>query len=109
MIEYLVEQGVLEVIYYDEDDNPVYRMTAKAQEVVPELWNEHIREFNFHSFTLWMKDMIDIRFDEEGDPLVGLNENSSDIEKIKTLTSQERTVLYEIIDAWKFLGDDDDE
>lgn len=101
MIQYLISMGALEYVFDDEDGEPIYRMTPEARDIVPDLYDDHIQDFNAMVFSLWTKDMIDVVFDEVGDPMVTLNENSSNEEMIKELEREEREVLQEIVFVWK--------
>ena len=101
MIQYLISIGALEYVFDDEDGEPVYRMTPEAKDFVPDMYDEHIQDFNAMVFSLWTKDMIDVVFDEEGDPMVSINENSENKDLIKQLDREERETLHEIIFVWK--------
>jgi hypothetical protein len=101
LIEYLLALGVLEYQLKDEDGNPIYRLTKEAEDLVPEIYKTHMQEFNAGIFSLWTKDMIDIVFDEDGDPMIGLNENSENSEKISYLDKKDRNTLAEITFIWK--------
>lgn len=101
MIQYLISIGALEYVFDDEDGEPIYRMTPEAKDFVPDLYDDHIQDFNAMVFSLWTKDMIDVIFDEEGDPMVSINENSENKDLVKDLDREEREVLREVVFIWK--------
>jgi hypothetical protein len=79
MIEYLISIGALEYVFDDEDGEPIYRMTPEAKDIVPDLYEEHMKDFNAVVFSLWDKNMLDIVFDDKsGEPMIGINSNSLD-------------------------------
>jgi hypothetical protein len=100
IIDYLIEIGALEFVHVDETGNNVYRFTELAKKLVPEIYYAHMKEFNNIVFSLWNKNLIDVVFDDEGEPLISINENSFDSEKIKELDEEEADGLKEIIISW---------
>ena len=101
LIQYLLSIGALEHVYDDADNNPIYRLTENAKELVPELYQEHMKDFHMASFSLWSKGLINIVFNENGEPLIGLNENSIDLEKTKDLPKNEKEALQEMLIYWE--------
>jgi hypothetical protein len=97
-VEYLESIGAIEKTGVDENGEPVWRVTKEAKELVPDLYNAHLKEFNNNVFSLWMKDFIDIEFDKEGSPLIALNEISLVLEAHAMLEPSEEQVLMEIIE-----------
>ena len=98
---HLIEIGALEFVSVDENNEDVYRFTKNAKKLVPKLYKEHMQEFSNVVFSLWTKNMLDVVFDEEGDPLISINENSSDLEKIEQLGLDEKEVIFEIVNSWE--------
>jgi hypothetical protein len=101
LVEYLLSIGALEYVFDDEDGEAVYRLTPDAKDLVPELYEEHIKDFNSVVFSLWNKNLIDVVFDEDGEPLVGINDNTTNQDMIKELDRQEREAIQEILYVWK--------
>jgi predicted ATP-grasp superfamily ATP-dependent carboligase len=101
MIQYLISIGALEYVFDDEDGEPVYRLTEEAKDLVPDLYEEHMKDFNSVVFSLWSKNLVDVVFDEDGEPMIGLNVNTDDLEMIEELDKQEKEVLEEILHIWK--------
>ena len=81
LFNYLVEEGALELISIDpESEEPLYRITPKCQEILPELYEEFQSEMNQTIFDLWQFGVIDIRFAESnGDDMMRLSSNWYDL------------------------------
>jgi hypothetical protein len=101
MIEYLVEIGALEFVYVDENKDKIYRFTKDAKDLVPEIYSEHMKEFNNIIFSLWNKNLIDLVFDDNGEPLISINKNSYFGVGDEDLYEEERDALKEIISTWE--------
>jgi hypothetical protein len=102
-IEYLMSIGALEFDSFGEEGEPRYKFTEHAKKLVPDLYKEHMKDFNVLVFSLWSKDFIDVVFDEDGDPLISINENSFNPDKHEELDYQEFSALSDILDAWEEL------
>lgn len=101
LVEYLLSIGALEYVFDDEDGEPIYRLTPDAKDLVPELYEEHTKDFNSVVFSLWRKNFIDVVFDEDGEPLIGINDNTINEDMVKELGREEREALQEILFVWK--------
>ena len=101
LVQYLLSIGALEYVFTDEDGDPVYRLTPEARDLVPDLYDEHMKDFNSVVFSLWSKNLIDVVFDEDGEPLIGINQNTTDQEMTKSLDRAEKEALQEILFVWK--------
>jgi hypothetical protein len=99
-IEYFLAIGALEFSYVDDDGDEVYRLTEKAKEIAPQLYEEQMKDFNAAIFSLWNKGVIDITFDNNGEPLIGISEDVYDMEISELLDEEERDILQEIVLAW---------
>ena len=101
LIEYLLSIGALEFAFNDDEGVAIYRLTPDAKELVPDLYEEHIKNFTTSVFSLWEKDLIDVAFDDDGEPLITINENSENDELISQLEKEDKDVLKEIVFVWK--------
>lgn len=114
VLDGLIKRGLIEEAGIDpESGQQTYRITEKGKQVIPEMYEESISMNNMICFSLWEKDMIKLSFDEEdGLPLVALNKNSFDEEKIKLLPEAEKFVLKQLVltisDIESFIRDLDD-
>ena len=93
MIQFLKSIGALE-----DNDDGTYRLTDEAQEYVPNMVKTHEAHFNNDVFSLWMNDMLELVFDEDGDPMIDLSEDSKNEDlKKERLTKQEASTLEMIL------------
>ena len=92
MMEFLKSIGAVEEI------EGGFRLTEAAKQTVPELVKKHESHFNNDVFSLWMNDMLDLNFDDNGEPMIDLSDISRDEEmQILLLTNQEKLTLEMII------------
>ncbi len=101
LIQYLLSIGALEFAFIDDEGEHIYRLTPDAKELVPDLYEEHMQNFTASVFSLWNKDLIDIVFDDDGEPLISINDNTENEELISKLDSQDKDILKEIVFVWK--------
>jgi hypothetical protein len=74
-MEMLLEHGLIEIYGVDPiTEDITYTMTQKCQELMPELFQEHMNHINQLAFDLWEKGYIEMTFDKEGTPLVMLKD-----------------------------------
>lgn len=67
---------------------------------------DNLSEVNAAIFSLWRKGMLDVSFDEDGDPMVGLTESSYDELQQKSLDDEELEVLLDILEVWEEMESD---
>lgn len=90
IIKWLVDLGIIEDLGYNEElGENMYHITSEAQEYFPQLKETHLKDINQHVFDLWQINMLDVTFDDKGEPLVALNKNSLDKEKIAQIQDPE--------------------
>ena len=71
----LLEIGAIEIAGFDSKTEEItYRITPKCLELMPELFYEHFAFINEMAFALWNKGYIEMKFDDNGAPLVMLKE-----------------------------------
>lgn len=99
LIEYLIQMGVLKPAGYDENiGDELYILTDKALGVFPELSDIREKETNAAVFELWQRNMLDVVFDESGEPLVSLNKNSTNKDMIEAIEDESlRNQMYMIV------------
>jgi hypothetical protein len=96
-IDNLILNGGLEFAGIDlETGEPLYRPTSILKDIHPVLSKEMSSYFSETTMKLWEKGFIDMDVTIE-DPLVKLSEKAFDIEAIKLLDKDEKTVIKEII------------
>jgi predicted transcriptional regulator len=98
VLESLIKKGLVEEAGIDlESGQQTYRITDRGKQILPEFYEESLALHNMTCFSLWNKDMINMSFDENGLPMVALNKNSFDQEKVKLLPEIERFVLNQLV------------
>ena len=97
LIEKLILDGGLEAVAIDQESGELlYSFTPKIQELMPNLYNEHLNEVNSNVMNLWEKGFINIDFFAK-DPLITLTEKAVDSNSINELSKHERWNLFEVI------------
>lgn len=100
ILDYLIELGIITEID-DISGEKIYKLSDDAEFFLPGIMEEHQKQVNDSIFDLWTMDMIDVRFDEIGDPLVSLNDNSLSIEKVNAIEDPRlRIAMYTILVAF---------
>ena len=96
IIDNLILSGALEISGIDDKTNEfLFNMTPKMQEVMPELYQEHLNDVNKYIMVLWEKGFVDIDFNEDN-PIVRLNPISNDTDEVSMLDREEQWALAEI-------------
>ena len=97
IIDDLILKGGLEVAALDEDTGEMlYSFTPKIQELMPDLYEEHIRGVNSEVMNLWEKGFLNLDLFEK-DPIITITPKALNKEEIQGLSKQERWSLFEII------------
>lgn len=97
-IEMLIEMGMVEVAGYDSVSNQfTYQITDRGRTEFPELFDEHMAHINQVAFDLWGKDIIEMKFDIDGVPMVILKDVEHTKLIMKTLQEDERFFLENLI------------
>jgi len=95
LIEKLILKGAVEFAGMSETGEPLYNFTQNLQEVMPELYREHLNFVNGVLMGLWEKGFIDMDlFDDT--PTVRLSEKALDEQEIAQLSEQDQFSLKEI-------------
>jgi hypothetical protein len=96
LIEALILSGALEIAGIDKTSGqPLYSMTKKMKEVMPELYEEHLSSTNKYIMNLWEKGFVDMNLLEK-DPVVIPNTKAYDVYEISKLNAEEVWTLDEI-------------
>ena len=96
IIEMLILEGALEIGALDAETGEfLYTITPKMKDVMPELYEEHIRFVNKDILNLWEKGFVDINFLEE-DPVVKVSKKAFNKEAVSQLSKQEFWALTEV-------------
>jgi hypothetical protein len=97
IIDSLILDGGLEVSAMDEDTGEIlYSFTPKIKDLMPDLYQEHIKTVNSEVMNLWEKGFINLELFEK-DPMITITPKALNKEEIERLSKQERWSLFEII------------
>jgi hypothetical protein len=96
LIKNLILQGALEVAGVDSETNELlYTITSKMQEVMPDMYEDHLTQVNRDLLNLWEKGYVNIDF-LLTDPVVTISEKGVDKAEISKLTKHEIWALEEV-------------
>jgi hypothetical protein len=99
-LEYFLAIGALEFSYISPDGEKIYHLTKESKSLAPNFYRQQMEDINSILFSLWRKNAIDISFDSDGSPLIGITEET--IKKIidGDLEQEEDEVLQEVVLSW---------
>ena len=96
LINNLILQGALEVAGLDvETGEFLYAVTPKLQEVMPDMYEDHLKVVNKDLLNLWEKGYLDIDF-FLADPIVTISKKGLDKNEVSKLTKPEIWALEEV-------------
>ena len=96
LIKNLILQGALEVAGVDSENGEfLYAITYKMKDVMPDLYQDHIKTVNRDLLNLWEKGYVNIDLFLP-DPIVTISEKGIDKGEISKLTKPEIWALEEV-------------
>ena len=96
LIKNLILQGALEVAGVDSENGEfLYAITSKMKDVMPDLYEDHLRVVNRDLLNLWEKGYVNIDLFLP-DPIVTISEKGLDKNEISKLTKPEIWALEEV-------------
>lgn len=96
LIEELILKGALEVVGFDSENKELlYSITEKMQDIMPEIYEDHMNLVNKGMMDLWEKGFIDIDFFKE-DPIVTLTDKALNKKELAKLTKEEIWSINEL-------------
>ena len=96
IIERLILEGAMEVAGVDaENGELLYSFTPKIQQVMPELYHDHMNSVNAEILSLWERGYVDIDFLAK-DPVVTLGPKSFDNTEVLKLNKREKWSIEEL-------------
>ena len=96
LIENLILQGALEVAGLDAETGEfLYAVTSKMKEVMPDLYEDHLKTVNRDLLNLWEKGYVNIDLFLP-DPIVTISKKGLDKNEISKLTKPEIWALEEV-------------
>jgi len=96
LIKNLILEGALEVAGMDSENGELlYTITPKMQEVMPDMYEDHLTQVNKDILNLWEKGYVNINFLDE-EPMVTISEKGLDKKEVAKLSKQEIWAFEEI-------------
>jgi hypothetical protein len=96
LIKNLILEGALEVAGVDSETNELlYTITPKMQEVMPDMYEDHLTQVNRDLLNLWEKGYVNIDF-LLADPVVTISKKGLDKAEVAKLTKPEIWALEEV-------------
>ena len=96
MIEKLILEGAMEVAGVDaENGELLYSFTPKIEQVMPELYHDHMNSVNAEILSLWERGYVDIDFLAK-DPVVTLGSKSFNNAEVLKLSKREKWSIEEL-------------
>jgi membrane protease subunit (stomatin/prohibitin family) len=79
LFDYYMEIGAIELSGIDDSGEIVFKVTDKAKELAPELWNAHADYVDQTLLDLYNKDLISVEYDENLQATISLTEQAEKI------------------------------
>lgn len=96
LIKNLILEGALEVAGLDAETGEfLYAVTPKMQEVMPDMYEDHITQVNRDILNLWEKGYVNVDF-LSPNPVVTISAKGLDKDEVSKLTKPEIWALEEI-------------
>ena len=94
-LDFFLLSGAVEVAGVNESGEFLYNITPKMKDILPDIYDEHLKAVNHDIMNLWEKGYLDVDLTEEN-PLVRLTDKCFDDNSIKQLSIDEASALKEI-------------
>lgn len=78
-LEYYLDIGAIELVGIDEDGEVIFKITDKAEELTPELWQSHKDYIDRTLIELYERDLISVEYDENLEATITLTEEAKKI------------------------------
>ena len=96
LIKNLILQGALEVAGLDSETGEfLYAITSRMKDIMPDMYEDHLKTVNRDLLNLWEKGYVNIDFFLP-DPVVTISEKGLDKNEISKLTKPEIWALEEV-------------
>ena len=96
LIKNLILEGALEVAGIDSENGEfLYTVTPKMQEIMPDMYEDHITQVNRDILNLWEKGYVNIDF-LSANPMVTISEKGLDNDEVSKLSKPEIWALEEV-------------
>lgn len=96
MVEDLVALGAIEIAFVDpETGESLYKITSKARDLIPSLYDTLMKETNRSVMKLWEKGYVEIDLFSD-DPNVTLTKKGKNARNLSDLSIEEQVCIKEI-------------
>jgi predicted transcriptional regulator len=96
IFDMLILNGAIEVAGIDPTTNEfLYSMTEKMIEILPDVYEEHMKEVNNQIMTLWQDGFLNVDL-FDSNPLVTLTDKAFDVEELNRMAIESYECLNEI-------------
>ena len=96
LIKNLILEGALEVAGIDSENGEfLYTVTPKMQEIMPDMYEDHITQVNRDILNLWEKGYVNVDF-LSPNPMVTISEKGLDNDEVSKLSKPEIWALEEV-------------
>lgn len=90
LIKFLIDMGIIEPMGIGEGtQDELFYVTDKAQEAFPQLVEQQEKFINDAVFKLWQLGFLEVVFNDDGEVLVGLNQNSTKLDEVGNIEDEE--------------------
>jgi hypothetical protein len=96
IMDFLILNGGLEIVGVDSENGSfLYSFTSKIKELMPELYEEHMRTVNSEILSLWERGYVNIDLLSE-DPIVTISKKGLDENAFLELNKQDQWAIEEL-------------
>jgi hypothetical protein len=78
-LAYYIEIGAIDPMGLDENGEVVFRVTEKAKEIIPEIWEAHTKYVDEILVDLFEKDLITVEYNENLEANITLSDEAKRI------------------------------
>ena len=80
-LDYYIEIGAVEIAGIEEDGEFIFKVTEKAKELAPELWEAHQEHVDDVLLGLFEEGLLTVTYNEDLEAIVELTKEGKDIAK----------------------------
>lgn len=95
ILDYLIQNGAIEIAAVDENGELLYAFTPKLKTFLPELYHEHLNKVNKDVAHFWELGFLNVDWFSDS-PIVTLTEKAFNQKEIAKLSLDDRYIITEI-------------
>jgi hypothetical protein len=81
LLNYYIEIGAVEVAGISQDGEFIYKITEKANEIAPELWQAHMDYIDESLMSLYKAGLVNITYNEDLEAIIQLSKEGYEAAK----------------------------